>query len=150
MPQNTSKAVVCTVTQRRRRRAAMAGLTSLIGIAAVLGLGTVGSADGQGVWRSEGMVHIEPQSLDVIYRGQRISPDSLQSLNDRGEGLFTATDIDTATDLHATRAFDTEAELDAYGAAYEAWLRQKREQHDVTPWGIVAPQAWSPAQKRSG
>ncbi len=60
--------------------------------------------------------------------------------------MFTATDVDTAADMHATRAFDTQAELDAYGYAYMAWLRKKREHVYVPPWGIVAPQWWSPAK----
>lgn len=148
MSQITTKAAPGFVSQRRRRKAIVVGVTALVGAAALLGVGACGSADGPGLWRSEGMVHIEPQDLDVIYQGQRISPELLQSLNDRGKGLFTATDVDTATDLHATRAFDTEAELNAYSAAYAAWLRDEREHHDdVPPWGIVAPEVWSPAKE---
>ena len=33
-----------------------------------------------------------------------------------GMGTFTTTDADTERDLHATRAFDTLEELDAYSA----------------------------------
>ena len=141
------------VTPRRQRKALLTGLTAtlgiiaLVGVAVLLGSGARQSADAPGVWRSKGMVHVEPNSLDVIYQGLRISPESLQSLNHRGKAMFTATDVGTATDLHATRAFDTQAELDAYSAAHLAWLREQRKYDHVPPWGTVAPQSWSPANK---
>jgi len=110
-----------------------------------LGVVAVAVADGESVGRKAGMVHIETNDLDVIYQGRRIDRAELQSLNDEGKGLFTATDPDTATELHAYRAFDTQALADAYGRAYEAWLRQRRAGESVPPWAAVAPETWQPS-----
>jgi len=141
----TEAAAGHTVAPHRRRNTLIVGVAAVVGVAA-FGGGALAVADGLGVWRSDGMVHIETQNLDVIYRGQRISQEALQSLNDQGRGLFTVTDVDTASDLNATRAFDTQGELDAYSAAYQAWQKNKREQGSAPPWGIAAPPSWSPGK----
>ena len=77
--------------------------------------------------------------LDVLYRGRRITQDDLVALTKDGLATFTATDVDTERDLHATRAFDTLEELDAYSAAYVAWQKAKADGDDVEDWGTVHP-----------
>jgi hypothetical protein len=106
--------------------------------------GAVALTIGEGVWGSNAMIQTEQQDLDVIYQGERIDQAQLQALNDKGLALFTASDVDTATELDAMRAFDTMAELDAYSAAYTSWQTASREGQAVEPWGTVAPQSWNP------
>jgi hypothetical protein len=77
--------------------------------------------------------------LDVLYDGHRITQDDLAALTKQGRGTFTTTDPDTENDLHATRAFDTLAELDAYSAEYLAWQKAKADGEDVDAWGTLHP-----------
>ncbi len=84
-------------------------------------------------------VQVGADTLDVLYDGRRISQDDLVVLTKAGQGTFTAADVDTAHDLHATRAFDTLEELDAYSAAYVEWQKAKADGDDVEAWGTVRP-----------
>ena len=84
-------------------------------------------------------VQVGADTLDVLYDGTRISPDDLVALTKVGQGTFTAADVDTAHDLHATRAFDTLEELDAYSAAYLEWQKAKADGDDVEAWGTERP-----------
>ena len=84
-------------------------------------------------------VVVDSDALDVLYRGQRIPQDDLVALTKDGLGTFTVADADTQRDLHATRAFDTLEELDAYSAAYLAWQKSKADGQAVEPWGTVHP-----------
>ncbi len=112
--------------------------------AAVLVGGGAAAAGIQAVHHSRNQATmVEVSQLDIIYDGQRISEDNLTVLQASGKGLYLATDVDTATDLHATRAFDTEHELDAYSALYAAWLAAKSAGEPVEPWGQVVPQTWT-------
>lgn len=121
-------------------------LTIVVAAIAAIGLvaGAVALTSSAGLWGGTSPAQPVAQDLDVIYRGERIDQGQLQALNDRGLALFTASDVDTATELHAMRAFDTMAELDAYSAAYAAWQTAGREGQAVQPWGTVAPQSWNP------
>jgi len=105
--------------------------------------GAVALGDSTGVWRTDGLVHVEVRNLDVIYQSERIDQARLQVLNDQGLALFTATDVDSAAELNATRAFDSQTELDAYCNEYTSWLTAKRDGDSVQPWATVAPQSWS-------
>ena len=82
---------------------------------------------------------VESATLDVLYDGRRITQDDLAALTKVGRGTFTTTDADTERDLHATRAFDTLEELDAYSAQYLAWLKAQADGEDVESWGTVHP-----------
>jgi hypothetical protein len=88
---------------------------------------------------SSDAVVVESDMLDVLYDGRRITQDDLVALTKLGRGTFTAADVDTERDLHATRAFDTLEEIDAYSAAYLAWQKAKADGEDVEAWGTISP-----------
>ncbi|WP_426594074.1 hypothetical protein ACPPVS_01070 [Cellulomonas sp. McL0617] len=88
---------------------------------------------------SSDSVVVDSDTLDVLYQGRRITQDDLVELTRAGKGTFTTTDADTEHDLHATRAFDTLEELDAYSADYLAWQKSKADGADVDAWGTLRP-----------
>lgn len=123
----------------RRTRPLVAGavLVCLLlgaGMAAALAV-TISAAGRTG---SDAVV-VRSDTLDVLYGGRRISPDDLAALTKAGKGTFTVSDVDTERDLHATRAFDTLKELDAYSADYLAWQKAKAGGKHVEAWGTVHP-----------
>jgi hypothetical protein len=126
-------------TNPRRTRPLIVGalVVSLLvggGLAAAVAI-TVTAAGRSG----SAAVVVDSDALDVLYRGQRIPQDDLVALTKDGLGTFTVADADTQRDLHATRAFDTLEELDAYSAAYLAWQKAKADGQAVEPWGTVHP-----------
>ena len=109
-------------------------LLLVAGLAAAVAI-TVTAAERSG----SAAVVVDSDMLDVLYRGHRITQDDLVALTKEGLGTFTVADVDTERDLHATRAFDTLEELDAYSAAYVAWQEAKADGRDLEPWGSVRP-----------
>lgn len=126
--------------QRRRVRPAVAVAVTV----ALLAGGGAAAAGIQAVQhRANNAVTVEVGLLDVIYDGHRISTSALEDLQSQGKGLFTATDLDTAIDLKASRAFDTEQELDAYTEAYLAWQTASAAGTTTQTWGEVTPETWT-------
>jgi hypothetical protein len=121
-------------------------LVLAIAAVSVLTVGVGGAVTGSQIVHrnANGVTVVEGQQLHVIYHGTLINQDEYAGLTDKGKGLFTATDVDTARELGAMRAFDTQALLDAYDKAYMAWQTGKRLGRVVPPWTDLAPLTWSP------
>ena len=125
---------------RRTTRPLVAGavlvcLLVLAGLAAAVAI-TVTAAGRS----SAAAVVVDSDVLDVLYDGNRITQDDLVELTKVGKGTFSTSDVDTERDLHATRAFDTLDQLDAYSAAYLEWQKAKADGDDVEAWGTVRPE----------
>lgn len=128
-----------TRTTPRRTRPLVVG-SLLVSLLVLAGLSAAAAITVTAAERSSSeAVVVDADMLDVLYRGERITQDDLVALTKDGFGTFTVSDVDTERDLHATRAFDTLEELDAYSADYLAWQKAKADGQDVERWGTVHP-----------
>ncbi|WP_028050524.1 hypothetical protein [Cellulomonas sp. URHD0024] len=126
-------------TTRRRTRPLVAGallVCLLVGVGLAAAVAITFTAAGQS---DSAAVVVGSDMPDVLYGGRRITQDDLVALTKVGLGTFTVADVDTQRDLHATRAFDTLQELDAYSAAYVAWQKAKADGERVEAWGTLHP-----------